>query len=100
MNLNTAGPLVSLALGLSDAEIADVVRTRVRAPYPAVPGRSAGARLDVGSSTFRIEAEGVVAGGPSRRVVAVVQRRAARAGLSCRRRRDPSRARLARGRGR
>jgi len=73
-NLNTASPLVLKALGLSDAEIADVVQTRVRAPYPAVPGRFAGRGLAVGSSVFRIEAEGRVAGDVRRRVVAVVQR--------------------------
>ncbi len=58
VNLNTASPLVLKALGLSDAEIADVVQTRVRAPYPSVPGRFAGRGFTVGSSTFRIEAEG------------------------------------------
>jgi hypothetical protein len=62
------------ALGLSDAEIADVVQTRVRAPYPAVPGRFAGRGLAVGSSVFRIEAEGRVGGEVRSRVVAVVQR--------------------------
>ena len=74
VNLNTAGPLVLKALGLSEAEIADVVRTRVRAPYPSVPGRFAGRGFTVGSSSFRIEAEGVVAGVARSRVVAVVQR--------------------------
>lgn len=74
VNLNTAGPLVLKALGLSDAEIGDVVRTRVRAPYPAVPGRFAGRGFTVGSSSFRIEAEGVVAGVARSRVVALVQR--------------------------
>jgi general secretion pathway protein K len=74
VNLNTASPLVLKALGLSEAEIADVVRTRVRAPYPSVPGRFAGRGFTVGSSSFRIEAEGVVAGRARRGVVAVVQR--------------------------
>ena len=74
VNLNTASPLVLEALGLSEAEIADVVQTRVRAPYPAVPGRFVGRGLAVGSSVFRIEAEGRVAGDVRRRVVAVVQR--------------------------
>jgi general secretion pathway protein K len=74
VNLNTAPPLVLKALGLSDAEIADVVQTRARAPYPAGPGRFAGRGLAVGSSVFRIEAEGRVAGDVRRRVVAVVQR--------------------------
>lgn len=74
VNINTASPLVLKALGLSDAEIADVVRTRVRAPYPSVPGRFAGRGFTVGSSSFRVEAEGVVADVTRRRVVAVVQR--------------------------
>jgi general secretion pathway protein K len=74
VNLNTASPLVLKALGLSEAEIADVVQTRARAPYPSVPGRFAGRGLAVGSSVFRIEAEGRVAGLVRSRVVAVVQR--------------------------
>jgi general secretion pathway protein K len=82
VNLNTAAPAVLSALGLSDAEIIDIVQTRVRSPYPSVPGRFGGRGLDVASQTFRIEAEGVVAGEPKARVVAIVQRRAPRAGLS------------------
>lgn len=73
VNVNTASPLVLEALGLSDAEIADVVQTRVRAPYPSVPGRFAGRGLSVGGSVFRIEAEGLV-GVVRSRVVAVIQR--------------------------
>jgi type II secretory pathway component PulK len=74
VNLNTASPLVLKAFGLSDAEIGDVVQTRVRAPYATVPGRFAGRGFTVGSGTFRIEAEGLVAGVPRRRIVAVVRR--------------------------
>ena len=74
VNLNTASPLVLEALGLSDAEIADAVQTRVRTPYPSVPGRFAGRGLAVAGSVFRIEAEGRVAGVVRSRVVAVVQR--------------------------
>jgi hypothetical protein len=61
-------------VGLSDAEIADVVQTRARAPYPSVPGRFAGRGLTVGSSTYRIEARGLIAGVARSHVVAVVQR--------------------------
>jgi len=82
VNLNTAPPAVLAALGLSDAEITDVVQTRVRAPYPSVPGRFGGRGFDVASQTFRIEAEGVVAAEPKARIVAIVQRRAPRAGVS------------------
>jgi type II secretory pathway component PulK len=74
VNLNTASPLVLKAVGLSDAEIADVVQTRVRAPYPSVPGRFAGRGLAVGSSVFRIEAEGWVAGSRRSHAIAIVQR--------------------------
>jgi hypothetical protein len=74
VNLNTASPLVLKALGLADAEIADVVQTRVRAPYPSVPGRFAGRGLAVGSSVFRIEAEGWVAGSRRSHAIAIVQR--------------------------
>ena len=79
VNLNTAPPAVLAALGLSDAEITDVVQTRVRAPYAFPPGRFAGRGFDVASQTFRIDAEGVVAGEPKARIVAIVQRRAPRA---------------------
>jgi general secretion pathway protein K len=74
VNLNTAPAPVLKAFGLSDAEIVDVLQTRVRAPYPTVPGRFGGRRLTVGSNVFRIEAEGLVAGVARSRVVAVVQR--------------------------
>ena len=59
VNLNPASPLVLKALGLADAEIADVVQTRVRAPYPSVPGRFAGRGLAVGSSVLTIACGGV-----------------------------------------
>jgi general secretion pathway protein K len=74
VNLNTASAPVLKAFGLSDAEIAEVLETRVRAPYPSVPGRFGGRGLTVRSNVFRIEAEGIVAGVPRSRVVAVVQR--------------------------
>jgi general secretion pathway protein K len=77
VNLNTAPVPVLKALGFSDAEISDVTQARVRNPYPSVAGRFAGRGLTVGSSTFRIEAEGLMAGEPRARVVAIVQRRAA-----------------------
>ena len=82
VNLNTAAPAVLSAMGLSDAEVTDVVQTRVRAPYPSVPGRFTAVRgFAVTSQTFRIEAEGIVAGEPKARVVAIVQRRTPRTAL-------------------
>lgn len=79
VNINTAPPLVLKALNLSDAEIADIVQSRERAPHPFVPGRYGGRGLGVGSRTFRIEADGIVAGESKARVVAIVQRGALRA---------------------
>lgn len=75
VNLNTASAPVLEALGLSNAEIDEVLRTRVRAPYTAVPGRFAGRGFTAGATaTFRIEAEGLVAGTARGHVVAIVQR--------------------------
>ncbi len=75
VNMNTAPVPVLTALGLSQAEILEITGTRVRAPYTSVPARFAGKGLAVGTATFRIEAEGLVAGEPRARVVAIVQRR-------------------------
>jgi general secretion pathway protein K len=76
VNMNTAPVPVLAALGLSQAEIVEITGTRVRTPYTSVPPRFAGKGLAVGTATFRIEAEGLVAGEPRARVVAIVQRRA------------------------
>jgi general secretion pathway protein K len=77
VNMNSAPPVVLRALGLSDAEISDIEQARRTTPYVFVPPRfSAGRGLGVGTQTFRIEAEGLVAGEPRARVIAVVQRRA------------------------
>jgi type II secretory pathway component PulK len=75
LNLNSAPAPVLHAVGLSEAEIADITQTRIRIPYTIVPGRFAGRGLGVGSATFRIEAEGWIAGALKSRVEAVVQRR-------------------------
>jgi general secretion pathway protein K len=84
VNINTAGPLVFRTLGLSDAEISDILQGRRDHPYTAVPGRFAGRGLTVTSRTFRVDAEGLVDGRVRARVTAVVQRRG-----------DPSRPTLA-----
>jgi general secretion pathway protein K len=73
VNLNTASTPVLRALGLSEAEITDVLQTRVRTPYVSVPGRFGGRGLGVGSTTFRIEAEGHVAGEPRARLTTIVR---------------------------
>jgi general secretion pathway protein K len=74
INLNTASAPVLRAVDFSDAEVAEILKTRVRAPYLTVPSRFAGRGLGVGSATFRIEAEGRVPGSPPSRVLAIVQR--------------------------
>ncbi|HZP35411.1 MAG TPA: hypothetical protein VFE48_02850 [Methylomirabilota bacterium] len=77
VNLNTAPAPVLSAFGFSDPEIADIVQTRVRTPYTVVPGRFTGRGVQVGSTTFRIEAEGWVGGARKARIHAVVERRGA-----------------------
>lgn len=74
VNVNTAPAPVLAALGLSEAEITDILQSRARGPYTAVPPRFAGRGLAVGSLTFRIEVEGRVEGEPRGRLVAVVRR--------------------------
>ena len=75
VNVNTAPEAVLKALGLSVAEVSDITQTRASQPYTAVPARFAGRGLAVGSATFRIEAEGLIAGKARARIVAIVQRR-------------------------
>jgi general secretion pathway protein K len=75
ININTAPKLVLKAIGLSDAEIENVVQARASQPYSAVPPLfTTRGRFTVNSATFRIEAEGVIAGQLRARLAAVVQR--------------------------
>jgi len=76
ININTASKLVLQAVGMADAEVGNIIQARVPQPYAAVPAIYAvrGARFTVNSATFRIESEGVVAGEPRARLLAVVQR--------------------------
>jgi general secretion pathway protein K len=80
VNINTAPAPVLAAMGLSDAEIGDIVQTRANNPYPTVPGRFSGRRATVGSNTFRIDAEGIIGGEPKARIVAIVQKSPGTAG--------------------
>lgn len=75
VNMNTASAPVLKALGLSDAEVTEITQTRTRTPYTSVPARFGGKGVGVGSATFRIEAEGLIAGEARARIVAIVQRR-------------------------
>lgn len=77
VNINTAPEIVLRALGLSDAEVSEIVQHRRTEPYTtgelarfAVPG------LGTTTLTFRIEAEGLVAGEPRARVTAIVKMQA------------------------
>ena len=74
VSLNAAPAPVLKAVGLSDAEIDEVVRTRVRTPYATVPGRFGGRGFTTGSAIFRIEAEGLIGGVSRSQLVAVVRR--------------------------
>jgi type II secretory pathway component PulK len=80
VNVNTASPAVLKALELSEAEVSSLTQTRVRSPYSFPP--IAGKGLVTISQTFRIESEGVVAGEPQARVIAIVQRRLPRAAVA------------------
>jgi general secretion pathway protein K len=76
VNMNTAGPAVLTALGLSAAEITEIEQSRrTNGPFPNVPGKFGGRNLGVATRTFRIEAEGVVDDRVAARLTAVVQKR-------------------------
>ena len=57
---------------------------RMNNPFPTVQSLGRfnvpGARMTVGSTTFRIDAEGIVGGEPKARIVAIVQKAAATPG--------------------
>ena len=82
ININTAPETVLRALGLSDAEVSEIVQGRRTAPYAAVPAKWTGRGLGTTTRTFRIEAEGLVAGEPRARVTAIVQIQAGASGDS------------------
>jgi hypothetical protein len=62
-------------MGLSDAEIIQIIQGRRDGPYTAVPGQFGGRGLAVTTRTFRIQAEGLLDGQPRVRLTAVVQSR-------------------------
>ena len=76
VNMNTAGPAVLAALGLSTAEITEIQQSRHNGgPFPNVPGKFGGRNLGVATRTFRIEAEGIVDDRVAARLTAIVQKR-------------------------
>ncbi|MFQ5521303.1 MAG: general secretion pathway protein GspK, partial [Candidatus Methylomirabilia bacterium] len=75
VNINTAPEPVLKALGLSEAEVSDIVQSRLSAPYAGVPPRFTGRGLSAASRTFRVEAAGWVGDeAVAVRVLAIVQR--------------------------
>src|SRR5262249_17334562 len=55
VNINTAPKIILQAVGMSEAEIDDVLQSRTTRPYTAVPARYQGRRFTTGSATYRIE---------------------------------------------
>jgi len=74
VNINTAHELVLKALGLSDAEVSEIVQSRRTAPYASVPARFTGRGLSAASLTYRVEATGWVDGAVRVRLLAIVQK--------------------------
>lgn len=75
VNINTAGPAVLSALGLSTAEITEIEQARRNnGPYTSAQ-RFAPRGLKQRTSIFRVEAEGIVDDRVAARVTAVVQKR-------------------------
>ena len=75
VNINTVGPMVLTAFGLSAAEIIEIEQSRRNnGPYLNV-GKFTGRNLGVTTRTFRVEAEGIVDDRVTARLTAVVQKR-------------------------
>jgi len=75
VNINTASPAVLRALGLAEAQVVEILQARHVTPYTAVPDRFSGRGLGFSTQTFRVEAEGIVAGRVAARVTAVIRKR-------------------------
>ena len=76
ININTATKCAMQALGLSEAEISEIMQSRSLAPYTVVPGKFVGRGFGVATRTFRIEAQGIVDGRVAGRLSTIVQKRA------------------------
>ena len=76
VNINTAGPHVLEALGLSTPEITQIVQgRRNNGPFQQVPSQFGGRNLSAATRTFRIEADGIMDDRVVARLIAIVQRR-------------------------
>jgi general secretion pathway protein K len=73
VNINTVGREVLRALGFADAEFTEIEQSRRQAPYTSA-GRFTNRGLTFTSSTFRIEAQGLVDGQVRARLTAIVQK--------------------------
>lgn len=74
VNINTAPEPVLKALGLSEADVSEIVQSRSIAPYATVPPRFTGRGFAATSRTFRVEAAGWVGGTVRVRGLAIVQK--------------------------
>jgi general secretion pathway protein K len=74
VNVNTAGPVVFCAMGVLDAQISDIMQSRLETPIVDI-SRYGISNATMASQTFRIEADGIVEGQPRASVTAIVQKR-------------------------
>jgi len=75
VNINTASVQVLSALGLSTAEITQILQSRRNTPYNQVPGQFGARNMSVATKTFRIEAEAIVDERVVARLTAIVQKK-------------------------
>jgi len=75
VNINTAPVQVLSALGLSTAEISEILQSRRITPYNVVPGKFAARNMSVATKTFRIEAEAIVDDRVVAKLTAIVQKK-------------------------
>jgi general secretion pathway protein K len=75
VNINTASVPVLSALGLSTAEISEILQSRHITPYTSVPGKFAARNMSFATRTFRIEAEAIVDERVVARLTAIVQKK-------------------------
>lgn len=74
VNINTAPEPVLKALGLSEAEVSEIVQSRRISPYAVAPPKFTGRGLSTATRTYRVEAAGWMGGEVRVRVLALVQK--------------------------
>jgi len=75
ININTAGTQVLTAFRLSTPQITAIQQARRTGPFVNVPGNFNTGGLGVSTTTFRVEAEGIVDDRVTARITAIVQKR-------------------------